>query len=275
MLTTDPSVFREFEHAGWQNVVAEYDTAFGDLTAQAIGPLLDAVGAGKGVRLLDVATGPGYVAAEAARRGASVVGVDFSSSMVAEARRRCPDMEFREGDAEALPFPDGTFDAVVMNFGMLHLARPDEALVEAHRVLRPGGRVAFTVWAKPPETVGFDIVLWAIQSHGNINVPLPQGPPFFRFSDPEESRRALREAGFVNPQIVKVPQTWRLPSPEALFEAMKGGTVRTAGLLRGQTPEALNAIRMAMRDAARAYEKNGRIELPMPAVLASAMKPRG
>jgi len=269
----DSRAFREFEHAGWQSVVVQYDTAFGPLTTQAIEPLLDAVGAGRGIHLLDVAAGPGYVAVAAARRGAIVVGIDFSAPMVAEARRKYPGIEFQVGNAEALPFPDGSFDAVVMNFGMLHLGQPDQALVEAHRVLRPGGRIAFTVWAKPEETVGFDITLDAIQTHGAMNVPLPQGPPFFRFSDPEESRRTLLEAGFVSPLIAKVSQMiWRLPSPETLFEAMQGATVRIAGLLRGQTPQALNAIRTAMRNAARAYEKDGVIELPMPAVLASATK---
>ncbi len=272
-MTRAAESFREFEHRGWQSVVSEYGAAFGNLTTQAIGPLLDAVDAGSGVRLLDTATGPGYVAAVAAKRGATVVGIDFSASMVAEAGRRYPGIEFQEGDAQALPFPDGSFDTVVMNFGMLHLGRPDLALMEAHRVLRPAGRIGFTVWANPEESVGFGITLRAIQTHGKMDVPLPQGPPFFRFSDPEESCRALREAGFVNPQIVKVPQTWRLPSPDALFEAMKGATVRTAGLLRQQTPEALNAIRIAMRESASAYERDRVIELPMPAILAFATKP--
>lgn len=270
----DSRDFREFEHAGWESVVAEYDNAFGKLTTQVIEPLLDAVGAGPGVRLLDVATGPGYLAAASAKRGTWVIGVDFSLPMVTEARRRYPHIDFREGDAEALPFLDSTFDVVVMNFGMLHLERPDQALTEAYRVLRPGGRVGFTVWAKPDETAGFDIVLGAIEAHGNIMVPLPKGPPFFRFSDPEESSRTLRERGFVNPLIVKVPQVWRLPSSDALFEAMLGGTVRTRGLLRGQTREALALVRAAMREAAAAYMKDGEIELPMPAVLSAAMKPK-
>ena len=204
-MKTSPSAgtngFREFERAGWESVVAEYDTSFGSLTVQAIEPLLDSVGAGRGVRLLDVATGPGYVAAAAARRGAAVVGVDFSAPMVAEAKRRHPAIEFREGDAEALPFPDESFDGVVMNFAMLHLGRPDQALTEARRVLRAGGMIGFTIWAKPEESVGFGITLRAIQTHGDMKVPLPEGPPFFRFSDPEECARSLLTAGFVNPQI--------------------------------------------------------------------------
>lgn len=268
----DPSGFRAFEHAGWQKIPKQYHESFADLTTQVIRPLLDAVDVVKGVRLLDVATGPGYVAAAASQRGADAVGVDFSAEMVAEARRQYPAIEFREGDAEELPFPEGSFNAVVMNFGLLHFGRPEKALIEAYRVLRSRGRIGFTVWCKPEEAVGFRIVLGAIQTHGNLNVPLPPGPPFFRFSDLQECSRALLEAGFVTPNVVQVPQVWRLHSPEALFEIMQGSTVRTAGILRAQSPEALDAIRKAIRVATAAFQKGDTIELPMSAVLASAMK---
>src|ERR1044071_576743 len=202
--------FKDFERAGWETVVDEYAVAFGELTMQAIGPLLDAVEAGPGVRLLDVASGPGYVVAAAAQRSAIATGVDFSAPMVAEAARRYSKMNFRRGDAEALPFADDSFDAVTMTFGLLHLGDPDKALAEACRVLRPGGRFAFTVWAKPEETAGFGITLGAIQTHGSMRVPLPDGPPFFRFSDWAESTRSLAAAGFTNARLKKISQTWRL-----------------------------------------------------------------
>jgi ubiquinone/menaquinone biosynthesis C-methylase UbiE len=268
----DPAAFRAFEQAGWESIPQAYQDAFGTLTTQAIGPLLDAARVGPGVSFLDVATGPGYVAAAAAGRGATVVGVDFSAAMLAEARRHSPAIDFREGDAEALPFPDRRFDAVVMNFGLLHLGRPDQALAEAHRVLRSSGRLGFTVWAKPEEAVAFGIVLRAIERRGRLDVRLPPGPPFFRFSDPAENRRVLGELGFQSPDVVTIPQVWRLASPDALFLVMRDGTVRTAGLLRAQTSEALEAIRADVREAVRAYERAGTVELPMPAVLTSATR---
>ena len=258
--------FHEFEHDGWEKLPKRYHDAFSTLTTQAIGPLLDSVLAKKGTRLLDVATGPGYVAAAAAARGADTVGLDFAAAMVAEARRNYSKITFKEGDGEDLPFPDSSFDAVTMNFGLLHLARPDRALAEACRVLRSGGRLAFTVWAKPEEARGFSIVLGAIRKHGNVNAPIPAGPPFFRFSDPEESRRALLQAGFEQPQVKAVPQTWRLKSPDELWGFMLGSTVRTGALLRAQTPAALEAIRAEVTGLSRS-------DLPMPAVLAAATKP--
>jgi ubiquinone/menaquinone biosynthesis C-methylase UbiE len=265
--------FRDFEHAGWEGAAAAYAEFWGPLTRQAVEPLLDAVGAGPGVRLLDVATGPGYVAAAAAARGAWATGVDFSAVMVADAQRHHPEVEFRAGDADALPFPSASFDAVTIAFGLLHFERPEQALGEAYRVLRPGGRVAFTVWAPPDQAVGFEIVLRAVQAHGNPNVALPPAPPFFRFSDAAESCRVLAEIGFREPAVIQVPQVWRLASPAQFFDAMQQGTVRTAGLLRAQTPAALAAIAATVRADAAAYQRGDMLELPMPAVLAQASKP--
>ena len=173
-----PEAFRAFEHEGWQKVSQRYHHAFASLTSQAVVPLLDAAEVSAGVRVLDVAAGPGYVAGVAADRGAEVIGIDFSQAMVAAARRHYPKGDFREGDAEDLPFGAAVFDAVVMNFGLLHLGRPEWALAEAHRVLRPGGKYAFTVWARPEEAIGFEIVLNAIHAHGKVDVGLPQGPSF-------------------------------------------------------------------------------------------------
>ncbi len=269
----DPDAFRDFEHAGWTSNVSEYEAAFARVTSQAIGPLLDAVDLRPGAQLLDVATGPGYVAAAAAARGARAVGVDFSAPMVAHARTINPAVEFQEGDAEAIPFPDRSFDAVVMNFGMLHLARPERAMTQAARVLKPGGCFAFTVWAKPEEAVGFGIILRAIQSHGNPGVQLPQGPSFFRFSDPAECDRTLREAGFLNVRVTSLPQVWRFNAPDELFDAIYNGGVRIKAILRAQSSEALEAIRTAAREAAKNFIRHGIIELPMPAILASAAKP--
>jgi SAM-dependent methyltransferase len=269
----DAGAFHAFEHAGWESNVPAYETAFSRLTIQSIELLLDAVGLGAGMRLLDVATGPGYVAAAAAARGASVTAIDFSAPMIARARKLHPSVEFREGDAEALPFPDRSFDAVVMNYGMLHFPRPEVAMAEAARVLEPAGRFAFTVWAKPEEAVGFGIILNAVQTHGNPAVPIPSGPPFFRFSDPGECERTLREAGFSEIRVDRIAQVWRFDEPDGPFDAIFNGGVRMGAILRAQSSEAFAAIRNAAREATKKFIRDGRIELPMAAVLASAVKP--
>jgi len=271
-MTLDPAAFHEFEKSGWERASVHYEDAFGALTRQTAGPLLDAAGVSSGSRVLDVATGPGPIAAAAVARGAEVVGLDFSAAMISEAQRRHPSVVFREGDAEKLPFDASSFDAVVMNFGLLHLARPDAAIADAHRVLRRGGRYALTVWAPPEDAVGFGLVLKAVQTLGNPDVPLPEGPPFFRFSDHDEFRRTLESAGFADVKVTVLPLTWRLSSPDAAFDAISRGGVRTAAVLRAQTPPALDAIRAAVRRGVEGFAKEGAFLIPMPAVLASATK---
>jgi SAM-dependent methyltransferase len=268
----DPNAFHDFELEGWNRAAKYYSDAFGSLTTETAGPLLDAVRATTGTRLLDVATGPGFVAAAAATRGASVTALDFSAAMIERAQLFHPAIPFREGDAEALPFDDRSFDAVVMNFGLLHLARPEAAIAEAQRVLVPGGRYAFTVWAAPDQAVGFGMVLKAVERFGQSDVGLPEGPPFFRFSDASESRRTLESAGFSDVEVQLVPLTWRLSSADAVYDALSKGGVRTAAVLRAQTAEALAAIRDAVRERVETYRRGDEFLVPMPAVLTSAAR---
>lgn len=265
--------FHDFEHEQWQGAVDAYHEGWGGLTTQAIGAVLDAVGAKAGTRLLDAASGPGYLAAAGAARGADALGLDFSAAMVATARALHPCVAFQEGDAEELPFAAASFDAAAMNFGILHLARPEAAIAEAGRVLRPGGRYGFTAWADPGRAHGFALVLAAARRCG-APVALPAGPDFFRFSDPAECTAALGAAGFVDAGVERLELAWRLDSPDDLFRAFHLGTARTGALLRGQQGEALARIADAVRTAAAPYcRPHGGIEVPMPALLATGTWP--
>jgi ubiquinone/menaquinone biosynthesis C-methylase UbiE len=269
----DPNAFRQFEYSGWQQSVEQYDTSFGSLTSQVIDPLLDSVNASKDTKLLDIASGPGYVADRASKRGCKVIGIDFSDAMVAKARAFYPELEFWQGEAEALPFQESQFEAAVMNFGLLHLAQPEEALRQALHVICSKAKFGFTVWTKPEESVAFKIVLRAIETYGDSNVALPVGPPFFRYSDPGQCVSALKNAGFVRPTVQLIPMIWELSDHNELFDAFYRGTARTGGLLRVQTNQAIDDIRAAIRDSVSIYIRNNKLVLPMSSVLASAQKP--
>ncbi len=107
----------------------------------------------KDEKVLDVGCGTGVVAITAARKGARVKGLDLSPVLIERARFNANlaavEVEFTEGDAEALPYKDGEFDVVVSQFGHMFAPRPEIAISEMLRVLKPGGRIAFSTW--PPE----------------------------------------------------------------------------------------------------------------------------
>lgn len=265
--------FKDYEYHGWERSVEQYHASFSKLTTQTTDAILSALAVGSDTKLLDVASGPGYIARRALALGASAIAVDFSDSMVEKAKAIFPQLDIRKGDAENLDFDDGSCNAVAMNFGLLHLGAPEEALSECARVLVPAGRFAFTVWATPNEAVGFGIVLKAVEQYGEPNISIPKGPPFFKYSDPELSKAALLEAGFHDIAAQKLPLVWELSSPGEFFDAYYLGTPRTGGLLRAQSPAYLAAVRKAVEETvASQYGHSSGVRLPMPAWLYTAVK---
>ena len=226
--------------------------------------------------MLDVATGPGYAAARGAERGAAVVGVDIAEAMVTLAGRRHPQLDFRVGSAEALPFPDGSFDAVVGNFAMLHLARPEAAAAEFFRVLAPGGRLGLTVWDVPERTRLFGVFLDAVAEAGaEPPEEIPVGPPFFRFSREQEFARLLRDQRLEGIRVETITFSQTVSSPDELWRGLLAGTVRTSALIQRQTDEMQRQVHAAFDRVVQPYRVGDRLELPVSVKLASATKPIG
>jgi ubiquinone/menaquinone biosynthesis C-methylase UbiE len=268
--------FARFEHQGWQRVAGKYDSTWSALTRQFIPHLLDAAQIAPGMRILDVACGPGYVSAAVRERGAIPTGIDFSSEMVAIASRLFPGIEFGGGDAHKLPFADTNFDRVLMNFGLLHLSKPDQACLEVYRVLRAGGKFGFTVWAEPHENPGGKIVNDAVEAHGDLNVDVPEGPSKFLYAEREECRKALQESGFDGSSMIFQTRLaeWNLPTARFLFEAERDAGVRTAGVLARQSPERLNAIRQAIEQGVKQCAKGDGFVVPFAAHIVVVTKPK-
>lgn len=256
----------QFENATWSRCAEGYIAGFGALVGETIGTLLDEVKVGRGNRVLDVGTGPGLVAAAAAKRGAEVVGIDFSEAMLAEARRLHPELEFQKADAESLPFNDGTFDAVVANFVLHHLGRPDEVLKEAFRVLKPGGRVGLTVWADPAKLEAFGLFFAAVEEHAGA-AELPNGP-LFGVSDFAVFHRMARDAGFRGSSVRELPIAWQTPSLESFLAAF-----RAWANLDTFPTDISNVIEATVRKNAGVYRRGDAFTMPNPALLVSAIKP--
>jgi SAM-dependent methyltransferase len=140
--------FKQVQKTFWPHFAA-----FEPLTTPAAACLVHHARVQAGQRVLDVACGTGVVAVTAARRGAAVTGVDLTPELLSRARDNADiagvAIDFQEGDVEALPFGDAAFDVVVSQFGHMFAPRPDRAIGEMLRVLKPGGTIAFSTW--PPE----------------------------------------------------------------------------------------------------------------------------
>jgi SAM-dependent methyltransferase len=266
--------FAKFEHEGWQRVADKYDSVWSTSTRQFIPPLLEAAAVAEKMSILDVGCGPGYVSAAAAERGTIPTGLDFSQEMLAIAKKMFPRIEFREGDAQNLPFADASFDRVLANFALLHVANPERACAEACRVLKPGGKFGFTTWAQLAENPFVKLVDDAIQAHANLDVDVPEGPPHYLFAGREEFRKALDRAGFDGTSMTFKVHTieWKVPSGQFIFDAELNAGVRTAGLLARQTPEKLRAIQSAIEQAVRPYAKGDGFAIPKAAYIIAVRK---
>lgn len=123
-------------------------------TTPVAGHLVKFAQVGPGDTVLDVGTGTGVVALTAARAGARVTALDLTPELLAQAREnariaRCDDIAWAEGDAEQLPYADASFDVVLSQFGHMFAPRPEAAIAQMRRVLKPSGRIVFATW--PPE----------------------------------------------------------------------------------------------------------------------------
>jgi ubiquinone/menaquinone biosynthesis C-methylase UbiE len=264
--------FSQFEYDSWQRVAGKYESAWSSLTRQFIPHLLDATRVTRGSRLLDVACGPGYAAEIASASGAVSTGIDFSPEMIHLAQARNPDIVFCTGDAQDLAFKDKSFDAVVMNFGALHLARPRAAFAEARRVLQPRGHYGFTVWAPPEHSPGARIFEQAVKAHADPDVALPSGPDYFGFGGAEDYRKMLGELGFdpASLDFRTVTAVWEVPSAAFVFEAERDAGVRMAAVLAAQKPDVQKAIQAHIVRELQPFATRNGLAIPYAAHVVAA-----
>jgi SAM-dependent methyltransferase len=269
-MSFEPEAVRSFEHAGWQRAASSYGNSFAHATACYIGPLLEAAEISSGQHVLDVACGPGDLAASASARGAIAHGIDFSAEMVGIARSSHPEVVVTEGDAENLPYPDRTFHAVVSSFGIHHGPRPELAIAECWRVLKPDARIAFAVWATPQENTAWSLVFDAVDRHGDRSAS--KAPPPGALNRIDQCVRVLEVAGFVDSSAEIVRSEWLLRDGRALLAALAAGTARMAALLAAQESSALAAIANDIDSHAERFRRGENLAFPIAAVLARGRK---
>jgi SAM-dependent methyltransferase len=269
----DADRLRAFERRRHDSLASTYRDFLTPITALAIPSLLDAARAGTATRLLDIATGPGSVAAEAKHRGALCIGVDLSPGMIALATATHPGIDFRLGDVEHLPFADRSFDAVVCNFGIGHFPWPEAAVAECVRTLEAGGRIALSWWDQPDKQRIQGLFRDAIAEVGAAASPdVPTAHSNLRFSDAAAFRNLLIGAGLDDVRLEDHQSTYAVADVDTLWRGGLGSFAVTASAIEHQDAATREAIRAALERRAMAYRTPAGLELPVAFRIGSGRK---
>jgi ubiquinone/menaquinone biosynthesis C-methylase UbiE len=268
----DADAFNRFEAAGWEARAGSYGFLT-PMTRRVGGTVLGAAEVAAGREVLDVGSGPGDLAAAAAALGADTVGLDVAPSMVRRAAITHPSIPFRVGSFEAIPAGAGTFDAVVGNFVFNHVGRPEAALAEARRVLRPGGWVALSTWDAPRHNRLLGLMLDAIAAADAPPPPgLPAGPTNFR-SD-EELRELFERAGFRQVGVSHLQFEAPVASADELWDGVLDSAVRIPPLVTQQGPEVQARIRAAFDRLADQHRRpDGSLAIPVAVQVTRGRRP--
>ena len=223
--------------------------------------LVDLLDPQPGQSLLELAAGPGdtgFLAAERIRPAGRLISSDFVPGMVAAAQRRALELglsnvDFRVLNAQALDLADESVDGVLCRWGYMLVPEPAEALAETKRVLRPGGCVAFAVWASADENPWASAIGRVLVAGGLVARPEPDAPGPFRLADPEHVRELVETAGLELVTQEDVPLTWRYGSfdefwdttldlSRSLATAARGDRRREIGGDQGGCPSSARAL---------------------------------
>jgi SAM-dependent methyltransferase len=218
-----------------------------------------------GLRVLDVGTGTGTVAAAVASLGAEVTAVDADPAMVATAAALVPDARFQVAVLPALPFDDHQFDAVLANFVINHVGRPRSALAELHRVTAPGGRVAVTVWPRPPSP-GVALLTRAVRDCG-VDRRAVRLAPQDEFPRTEAGLRGLVQAAGLHTAACRSID-WTFVVPEADWWDVASGVSWMRELRAHQPPRVLDRVRRRFEHLSQEFSTpDGNLALPVAALL--------
>jgi len=229
----------------------------------------------RGDRVLDVACGTGVLTRAAASRagpGGAVTGLDRNPGMLAVASRLSPPLRWQQGTAEALPFPDQSFDAVVSQFGLMFVPEPAAALREMMRVLVPGGRLAVAVWASLDDTPAYAAEVAVVERLAGSAAGAALRAPFV-LGNAERLAELCLAAGITGATVALQQGRGRFPSVRDMVELELRGWLAVMG---GVSLEE-SVIEQVLREAEVALKpfvtEGGEVVFASPALLVTAVKP--
>jgi len=235
---------------------------------------LDLAAVRAGERILDVAAGPGSLAVQAAQRVGEVQALDFSPDMLVHLKEQviragASNVYAREGDGQALPYDDASFDAAFSMFGLIFFPERAKGFSELFRVLRPGGRAVVSSW-QPMTRVPMLVSIFEALAAELPNMPFGDGKG--PLSDPADFERELSDAGFTRVEVVERVHGFDMPDTDALFASMRRSMAPLVLLEHRMGSEAFAPIAAGLQRRLRERHP-GALRIDMPAWLGIGHKP--
>jgi ubiquinone/menaquinone biosynthesis C-methylase UbiE len=262
--------FKNFEQKAWERKATLYDGTWGSVTSQVIDAVLCVAKIQEGDRLLDIGCGPGHLCKAAENYGALAIGCDYSRAMIEIASAQYSEIVFEVQDAEHLRYEDNTFDICTLNYLLLHVSDQEAALQEAARVLRPGGRLVYSMWLPPSESPGLHLIFSALRAFADMTV-IPPAQDIFLFSDTNFATQFFMKNGFTDVSKKSFPSCWNVTTSDSFFAGVQAGS-RIGGLLELQSDDCKIKIREHIESGLEEFRSGSAYRIPMPSVLVSARK---
>jgi SAM-dependent methyltransferase len=264
---------RERSRATWDAMAAGWDSGRDGIWADSrfVGEsLIQKLAPRRGDTVLELAAGvgdTGLLAARSVGETGQVLITDFAPEMVAAARRRAvelgiPNTSFRVLDAERMDLDTASVDGVVCRWGYMLMLNPQAAFAETRRVLRPGGRLAFSVWSTPEHNPWASLITAILVVRGTTVPPDPMAPGIFALADPTHVRTLVIGAGFSAPEIEVVPTHRRFADFSAYWRYLTELAGAISPILRSLPPEEQREVQMQLREAAVPFQVGHGYDLP-------------
>lgn len=276
----EPTEFRQASLSTWEGLASgwdSWDSYINVVFTPVRESLLRGLAPRRGETILELAAGAGgtgFAAAADLGPDGHLISTDFSPSMVEVARRRgaereLTNVEYRVMDAENIDLGDGSVDGVLCSFGYMLMVAPEVALRETRRVLRAGGRVAFSVWAPSERNPWARIPATMLVEHGHVPPPQPGSPDPFSMGQPDRLRALLEGAGFSTPHLEEVPVCFSVADVDQFLSLMRD-SAPFGRVLRSLSDGETDTMRAGLVSAFERFAGEGGYALPGVALIAVA-----